>query len=387
MKNIIFFIFVFLSFGLFAQENPGEISLNNLDVPDSPAFILLDEAPSTIQRPNSSRAFGLSLLQDVATDGVLSNIAIEVTPFWMMKHPKMNALRFYGVDENLKQNPFSKLRLATVSAAYMRDSDSVVNVAIGARTTVFELKRQSDVSDYKNMYNSIEQLLYSALDYMDEYEQTNPEPEREDFETEAAYIVSLQSYREARAQYVREREAQVGVDITKNAETFQKILNRKPALALDVAAAYNHRFLSNEFNNNGFGRLGIWSTLSASTFLDKRPSSYNYVNLYGFFRYLRDGSLPIPTSDSNDRFNAFDIGVKAELEFEKLVVGYEYISRSGDIEGYRSAGSIKYQIFQDIFVTGTFGNNFAEQDDLITFFGIQWGVNHPFQTIAIPEEN
>ena len=163
MKNVLILIFTFLTFGLLAQENPGEISLNNLDVPDSPAFILLDEAPSTIQRPNSSRAFGLSLLQDVATDGVLSDIAVEVTPFWMMKHPKMNALRFYGVDDNLKQNPFSKLRLATVSAAYMRDSDSVVNVAIGARTTVFELKRQSDVLDYKNMYNTIEQLLYCLL--------------------------------------------------------------------------------------------------------------------------------------------------------------------------------------------------------------------------------
>ena len=136
---------------------------------------------------------------------------------------------------------------------------------------------------------------------------------------------------------------------------------------------------------NGIGRFGVWSTLVASMFLDKKPDSRNYVNIYGFFRYLRDGeSLNVL---SNDRFNVFDVGIKAELEFEKLVLGYEYIDRSGDADGYRSAGTIKYQVWRDVFITGTFGNNFQEQDDLITIFGIQWGINHPFQNIEIPKGN
>ncbi len=378
-KSVLLSVICAVSFFGLAQEtgNEFDISFDNLEVPDAPAFILLDAAPSVVQRPNSSRAFGLSLLQDIASDGTLNNFAVEVTPFWMTRHENITPFKLYGVDTNKKQNPFAKLKLASVSAAYVKGADSVVNVSIGARATVFELKRQSDVDDYFAMYKKTEDLLYELQDFLDEFEDSNPKPKRSDPDYETA----LKTWQTERADFVNQKQQEAGHNRDTFEKDFQEILNRKPALALDVAVAYNQRFAQNTFNANGFGRFGVWSTLAASMFLDKKPNSKNYANVYGFLRYLRDGESLNVLSD--DRFNVFDIGIKAELEFQKLVFGYEYINRSGDADGYRSAGNVKYQILKDIYITGTFGNNFGDNDDLITLFGVQWGINHPFQSVNV----
>ncbi len=166
----------------------------------------------------------------------------------------------------------------------------------------------------------------------------------------------------------------------------QEVISRKPALAVDLAVGYNHRYYNSEFNNNDFGRLGVWSTVAGSFFLNKKADNKDYLNLYGFARYLVEGDNFEIAEGTEDKFNAFDLGVKAELEFKKLTIGYEYINRSGDLKGYRSAGNIRYQAFDNIYLTGTFGNNFEEQDDLITLFGIQWGINNPIQSIAVAQE-
>jgi len=365
------------------NNNNNNVDLDDLEVPDNPAFILLDKAPQTIQRPNSSRALGVSLLHDIVSEGTLNNMAIEVTPFWMTKHPNITALKFYGIDKDLKQYPFSKLKLASVSMAYIKDKDSIINASFGVRATVFELKRESDVKDYYASYSKIESNIFSGLDCIDNYGNTNPEPEEEDYTSRNLYAIALQAYRVARTAYVQQCEKGKGVDRDTYSTNMQEIINRKPAIAVDLAIAYNHRFIDNAFNSNGFGRFGVWSTTAVSLFLDKDQTSHNYVNIYGFLRYLHEKNN-IVTGASIDPFNAYDVGVKAEVEFQKLSVGYEYINRSGDLEGYRSAGTIRYQVLDDIFITGSFGNNFQKQDDVISLFGIQWGFNNLLQSIGVP---
>ncbi len=392
MKPLILFALC-LTWQLSWSQGDNSISLDNLEVPNTPAFILLDEAPTTIQRPNSTRAFAIDLLQDISDDGLLGNIAVEVTPFWMVQHKNMTPLKFYGISPSdgtsvQKQNPFAKLRLASVSAAYVKSPDSIVNVSVGVRTTVFEIKRSMDIDDYLNVYNEIHDLLYKDADYAEAFEEemNYPEPEEDQFANKPQYLVALQTFRKARSEYIDKREKQDGFERGEYVKKFQEIVNRKPAVAVDIAVAYNQRFYGNTFNNNGSGRFGVWSTVVASTFLDKDPTSSNYVNIYGFVRYLNDDSPMAVATNSDERFNAFDIGIKGELEFKKLIMAYEYIDRSGDMEGYRSVGTIKYQLWNDIVITGSFGNNFELTDDLVTLFGIKWGLNHPLQKLIVPKD-
>ena len=125
MKNLAITLLLVLSvYNLFGQQDEKAagvvgFDMTDLEIPNSAAFILLDAAPETIQRPNSSKAFGLSLIQDIATDGILKNIAIEATPFWLTQNKNRSALKYYGVDKDEKQNPFSKIKMASFSAAYV----------------------------------------------------------------------------------------------------------------------------------------------------------------------------------------------------------------------------------------------------------------------------
>ncbi len=380
MKRVI--VISLLLFYGFAVSQTDNTIINfeaiNLEIPNAPAFVLLDAAPSTIQRPNSSRALGISILQDIATDGILDNIAVEITPFWLKGSVTRSALSYYGIDQNKKQYPFSKLKLASFSVAYVKAPDSIVNISLGARATVFELKRRNDIEDYLDTYGKIEDLNIEILDLQDLYQQEHPEPDCENDGTDPRCSRKWELYNNEMAKYLRNAIVEIS-EKQGYTQQMQDIINRKPALAVDLAMAYNHRFEQDQFNNNGFGRLGVWSTVSASFFLNRE--NFDYFILYGFVRYLRE-EQPITFSTTSD-YNAFDMGVKGELEFNKLTVGYEYINRSGDLSSYRSAGNIKYQVLENVYLTGSFGNNFEKQDDLIALFGIQWGLNGANQLLGI----
>lgn len=377
-----------------AQQLDKDIPIFDLELPNNSAFILLDDAPSTIQRPNSSRALGTTFLQNIASDGVLDNIAFEITPFWMSRNTKRSALKFYGVDKEKNQDYFSKLKFVSFSAAYVKDPSDIINISLGGRATLFELKRNEDVVAYFEAYHGIEKLIANIGDILEqEFDTENPIPTCENRETDEACRKEWEAYNKKLQEFILQSE-DIGYKRTKldekarNAgleERMQEVVKRKPALAIDLAAGYNHRYYNNEFNDNGFGRFGVWSTVVGSFFLNKKVDNTDYFNLYGFLRYLVDGDSPALIDSSDDRFNAIDLGVKAELEFNKLTIGYEYISRSGDLDGYRSAGSIRYQALENIYLTGAFGNNFEESDDLITLFGIQWGVDNPVQSVLVSD--
>lgn len=453
MKKACTILAIFLLHFSWAQDGNGdkkekEISFDNLEVPNTPAFILLDEAPTSVQRPNSTRAFALDLLQDVTEDGTLGNIAIEVTPFWMIRHTNVTPEKYYGIktgeDGSVSQNFFSKLRLASVSAAYMKSADSITNISVGVRTTLFEIKRKDDVEAYQEALLKAQRYLNNSANYMEEYNSICKIPKPENYRSDTAFQEAMlkyknicdnpepalpsvgaseeeiKKYRTAIKEYrlacycppdprdydtttefeaakewyetglnaFREKKRKEDDFTAKDLDdTFKEITSRKPLFAVDLAAAYNQRFFGNTFNDNSAGRYGIWSTLTMSAFLDKKKTNRDYLNVYGFVRYLDDTTRGIIPGTGDDRFNAFDLGVKGELEFDKLSVAYEYINRSGDMEGYRSVGSIRYQIINDIFLTGSFGNNFGEVDDLVTLFGIKWGINGALQSIIIPQSN
>ena len=375
-----------------SQELGKEVSIFDLEIPNNPAFILLDNAPSVIERPNSSKAIGTTLLQNIAADGVLNNIAVEVTPFWLSKNPRRSALKYYGVDANKKQKYFSKLKLASFSGAYVKEPSNIINVSIGGRATLFEIKRTEDIDAYFEAYDGIYKIVSNIGDLLEaDFDMENPIPTCENGETpeecnklREAYNAKLKEFTnsiedpEFKQKRINEKSKATGWE-----DKMQEIIKRKPLLAIDVAAAYNQRYYNSEFNNNGFGRFGVWGTLG----LYPNIENQNFLNLYIFTRYLVEGDAPnqLALSSDADKYNAFDLGIKGELEFERIILSYEYINRSGDLKGYRSSGTIKYKMSDTLFVTGTFGNNFEENDDLITLFGIQWGLNNPIQSVGINE--
>lgn len=342
----------------FAQNDT--LILKDLELPTSPGFILLDQAPTSIERPNTTRAFTLSVLNSFAqSNGFPKNYAVELTPYWFLRFKNMNALSYVGFKDE-KARPFSCLKMISLSVAYINSNDSLTNkpinnVAFGARTTILKVYPKG----YKNK-------LLSAI--------SNTEYDLEKLKkdlikagaTDSLRLVNKKLYEEIKAPLLKTYSE-------KTLNALGDTLKIKPLFSIDGAIAYNTFFINNDFSTNQFGRFGAWTTLNLAINLNK--DNTNYFNLYTVGRYLSDGTSKSSSGEYQVE-NFIDFGGKLEFEFDKFSLGYEYIYRTNDKNNTnRSTGLLKYKLAENMFLTGAFGKNFGDSNNLVSLLGINWGLS------------
>ncbi|WP_109097707.1 hypothetical protein [Aquimarina sp. AU58] len=371
MKKLVFIIvFGFHSFVSYSQGQEPVVSNNekadhnslpikDLETPSSPAFMLLDKAPSAIERPNSTKAFALSIINSFEnTIDLPKNYAVEFTPFWFFKNKNMTALKYLGYKGekgDYKQNYFNGLQMFSISLAFVNTLDSITNqeinnISVGARTNIISIKRKKDSDSIKTKYIKV-------LKKIDSIEKNIPkhDPFKEDLTT---YNKRVKKYLDS----ITTKE------LLSQKEKLSDIIKRKDLFALDGAIAYNSIFTENDFSSSRFGRLGIWLTANYSY----KKNENTYLNIYATGRYLKDGTNKI--NDEYIKQDFYDIGGKLEFEYKKISLSYEYLYRIADNKDtYRSNGVLKYKINDKIFLTGSFGKNFGDNDNLISLLGINWG--------------
>lgn len=348
------------------SQDGFEAPLTNLSIPNSPAFVLLDEAPSLIERPGTPKALGAELLQSFE-GGTFDNIAVEFSPFWMSKPKKLTYFQLKGLTptedgtgiKNKALNPFINM---VVSFAHVKNQDSVTNISLGVRTTLIELKHARDIARYSEGYKAVNKLfdLKNSI--------------QRDFGNEQLQRENPQEYQKQFTEYYTKRIAEIAEEQQVTAAAILDTLDIKPIFALDVAAAYSKRYFNNTFKGNNDHRYGVWATATTALPIGRNFTNTNYLNAFAFVRYLKDEL-------GATAFNALDVGVKAELQLNKLFVGYEYINRSGDIDDFRSVGNIRYILTNKIQLVGSFGNNFNDTDDLVSILGIRWGFDSKDQKV------
>ena len=101
MKNFYKLIISLLviSSSVFAQENTVE--LKDLKTPNSPAFQILDIAPTSIEKPTNPRAFAASLLS-LSNNGtsIPKNFAMEFSPFWFGNAKNRSIYNYLNLKKN-----------------------------------------------------------------------------------------------------------------------------------------------------------------------------------------------------------------------------------------------------------------------------------------------
>lgn len=368
----------------FAQGDT--LSLKDLEIPTSPAFVLMDQAPTIISRPANPKAFAVSILNSVEeANGIPKNYALEFTPFWFLKSKKMTALKYMGYDYDtlgtlkIRQLPFSAIRMISVSGAFVNTSGdssakAVSNIAIGAKTTLFRLRSVKDQDSILQAYRDIKnalQIITSTLTLNSVWLNAPPA------DRPAIAKALVENYKKARR-----------IDIL-------EILNRRPLLTVDAAVGYSRFFTDQQYSSGSTGRFGQWLVVGFTPrfMKDEKPVEYRYLNIYGFLRHLSDGTLANDNGQSNVRY--LDLGGKIELEFDKLILSFEVIARnkqnddkniltqSGNTS--RSTGLIKYKITNNFYVTGSFGKNFNSKNNLISLFGVNWGINSGGEKAALEQ--
>ncbi|PJJ08786.1 hypothetical protein CLU83_2087 [Flavobacterium sp. 1] len=98
--------------------------LDELNIPSSPAFVMLDESPANIEKPTNPKAFAISLLNVGKNGG-----AIETTPYWLINHANYTFV-------NDVENHFPILQTFAISLASVKNADTTI-VSLGFRVQLF----------------------------------------------------------------------------------------------------------------------------------------------------------------------------------------------------------------------------------------------------------
>lgn len=376
---------VLLTSILVAQSDTNPTAgLKNLASPNSPAFVLMDIAPSNIIVPDNIQAFSIqtiSAFSGNSKDGLgNNNYAVEFQPYWYVKREKMNFFKYNNLisdkpeGENVSINDYTRYNVfgdawkkASVSLALMDGTFNVFQVpqsyvSVGARTRLLSVKTRNQIDEIKSQYTSYEQFM-SSPEVIAIF--ANPSLSLSEINTA---ITSLEGYQAI-------------------VQNFEQSLRRKPFFALDVAVAYSH-FMGDKSQdmNDAFGRLGFWATGDLA-FYTPTIGKQSHVHVYGVFRYLRDGLNLDPDSGDLRIENATDYGAKIALELDKLSFGYEYITRDSENNNEeRSIGSIRYKISEAFTINGGFGKNFRSEGSTVALFGIQWGLDFDSSVVLDPNK-
>lgn len=332
-------------------QSYGNADLKKVEILNSTALSLLDNSAAIISSNPNVKEFNINTesLESISFDGNLFS-------------SNMKGLEYYGLGsktKDIKSFTMRKMQMPTVSGAYNKN-DSISKVAIGIKFNIFTLYNSSS-EEMRDKYDSMRK------DMVDLSAAAHAQVQREGFvrDTTGAYYTRY-------GQVLKELTDKEKSDKEIDATNFNDIL-KAPLLTLDIASAYSMLMPAKNFDKSQSGRFGAWSTLTFT--LGKGDE---HLKLYGFCRYLQENSdYDSKNSKFNNHTNFFDIGSKAQFDWNKISVGYEYIKRNGGGKNYRSVGFVQYKVSDNLYVTGGFGKNFesALNDETVSLLGIRWGIN------------
>lgn len=91
-------LLVGVAWNVAAQDSMTEVKIEDLQVPNSPAFTLMGISPTSINTPTSPESLAVSLLQSTSNSdsAIPRDIAIEFAPYWWKSRPDRSFSEYYG---------------------------------------------------------------------------------------------------------------------------------------------------------------------------------------------------------------------------------------------------------------------------------------------------
>jgi len=327
-KSLLFLLFLPIACTLSAQT----LTLDELRTPPSPAFVLLGVEPSSVERPANPKSLAISLLSAATgNDLIPKNYALEVAPYWMVSHPGLTFDQYYKA--NVWQSIVQSLSVSLATSKFTEDSGgtgSETGIGLGMRFLFLTGKANSELSTLRSKLRNIQNQILDTDD-----------PEKEKQLTKQAQDIALK---------------------------IQSADKKRVGWRVEFANAISASYPDDNFNRGSIGRIGLWVTGSYEL---ETP----FLSFISCSRYLRD------VHDNNEK-DLFDIGGRLLYQNKDLSLSAEFVKRfinsqsSGDIQTNRLAGILEYRIREDLYLSGSFGKDYADEgqdNTLIALLGVHFG--------------
>lgn len=314
------------------------LALKDLRTPTSPAFVILGVEPTSVERPTTPRAFALGLLSASGGEGgvIPENYAAELAPYWMRRHPTLTFEEFIQPDPLQSLMQTFSVSLATSSEAV--GTDTMTSVGIGLRVTPVMGRPTRQMRDLVDSLSGFQTTLLDLSDSLDEAA-TAADSQRIQLKMDAT---SKQSREVAAAIRALPGDERVGLHI-------------------QLAGALAGLYPGNDFSAGHVGRTGLWGTVTYRADVPR-------IDMIGLARWLRD-------EDDREQ-NAVDLGFRGVFRFDRLSASAEFVNRTASemddgeaadpgafSDSRRFVGLVEYRATEDLFVTFSFGQDFANEGD------------------------
>ena len=413
MKKLIFFIYLVMLYNLmYAQKDTSvTVSLDQLQVPSSPAFNILGISPNNIERPKNPTDFAFSLGN--ATSGfstIPKDYAIEFAPFWIFKKKKPNFVDFFSnksVGNNIMQT--ATISAATTVAKSQIDSSEFRKVGLALKFSIFRGNLSDDfkvwrdsISSYLDTISRIKGRMNAdiimdnskELDFLVVKINTKTTPDSTKYWTDSL----LRMQNRILSVSIKNDKNKKEIEICESAiERLKSLATRKDfkryGFKMDFAIGTAMDYPDSTFQTCYVSKVSSWLTVGW-----ENPNS-NFLFLGRFSeninRRFRNDSSKI-VNDIN--IGEFDYGVRIFRDFtDKLTLSFEYIRRlpiynkgkfdknniSQPNNSSKYSVSLNYKIGKNqnlSFVYGKdFDNTYLKQGNLIAALNLMlgFGSNRP----------
>lgn len=410
-----------------APAEPPQI--DDLKAPSTPAATLLGTTPSSIERPDNPKALIVNLVSNVAaSDGVPTNYAVALTPYWMRWHPTLTFDSYAKPTLGQRIARTFSVSLATADwttgdGAAKQDLGS--RVALGLSTVVLQGDIDEEVFTVrKDLEKNLENLLRELLNRQKGEPIVGLKARKKALAAKLAAattpdeaIVAQRELTEAdnalRALIAAEDRTIQTLhaerrELAKRIETLT--LDRK-GVRLGVAAAWTWSLPDDAFGEAALDRQAIWVTPSYRWARPKKaeeesdddsaddgqvvteeddlgveqpppeipePASgieEGGIELVGALRYLRQ-------KEAADSSAGWDVGARLVWQIRnELALSGEIVKRewdSGTIpDSYRASAVFEARLGASAYIFASFGRDYAEKgtrSTLVSLVGLNIGV-------------
>lgn len=374
-------------------------TIDQMRTPLSPAYTILDQTPTTIERPSSVQALSTNIQSAFANGKFKPGIGLELTPFWMMLKKNYTITEYLSADPKGRKD-YGKLLLQHLSFSAATSSSDTFSVGsitpgLGISYGVRALIWPGNIS--KRTLAKIEAIntTVKGNSYLNvELENVLSDIESEDEQTlNAERLKSILSNRlhvefsKSEEDILREIDKRGSSAFEKNKGYCYDFVNEyiktklplfvKDAVALskelssaregfmwEVATAGLTVFQENKFSKSYFAKAQVWTTLSYRILSDDENLKKS-VDIMMLFR----GTFNDRSIDSSHYFdiagkiqwnnNSWDLSVEGAMRFATRPTTIPDVN--GKIPKnytYRLVANFNYKINNVIGLNVSFGKSF-----------------------------
>ena len=327
-------------------------AIGSLRAPVSPAFVVLGVEPTSIEKPSTPPAIGLSIVNSTEEFTSLpKDLAMEFSPYWLQSHSDFN---WEGeVDRSIKDSIQRTASISFATANLGTVEKPATGMSLGVRTAIISgtmtENTQQRLRELESELRAISRALQSDAIYKELVKDSRT---GKDEAEKAAKLIIAEDYVN---KMFSEKKIDVLTDVHIEREGFM----------WEVAAGSLWEVPDNEAQKGKNRGWASWSTFSY------RHERANFL-----------GVLRVVENDLISSESVFDWGVRLLVEGKMFSVSAEYLKRNflenSEAEAQeRYIGLIDYRVSPAVGVSFSFGQDF-ESDVRGTFvskLGLSLGAN------------